>query len=93
MPDVPFPPLAKAKPHPFRRKPRLRGVGPYGLIDRTGERHANLTAIRIGTRKVGYTRYWVYRCDCGNEIERSPSDVGAGKVLSCGCLRGVVKAR
>lgn len=32
-------------------------------------------------------RLWRFRCDCGQEIERTSADVRHGKVSSCGCFQ------
>lgn len=36
--------------------------------DLTGVRHNHLTGIRV-TRKGGNKEYWLFKCDCGEEIE------------------------
>jgi hypothetical protein len=54
-------------------------------IDLTGQRFGRLVAIRdVGSLRA--FRLWLFRCDCGNEIERTSVDVRHGKVRSCGCL-------
>ena len=50
--------------------------------DITGQRFGYLTAIR---RIDGKTRTtWLFKCDCGNEIEALLSNVASGKTQSCG---------
>ena len=45
----------------------------------------------VAIRPTGETRdgsaVWVWRCDCGNEIEALARNVGPGKRTSCGCKR------
>lgn len=55
-------------------------------LDITGERYGRLTAIRFTEKKNG-RRFWLFRCDCGNVVERSLSGVRRGETRSCGCLR------
>jgi len=47
-----------------------------------GKKFSRLTAIRRVTGKM-----WLFRCDCGNEIERIGTSVTSGNTKSCGCLR------
>lgn len=55
-------------------------------IDLTGQRFGRLIAIRdVGSRRS--FRLWLFRCDCGTEIERTSADVRHGNVASCGCLQ------
>lgn len=51
------------------------------LIDRTGQKHFRLTAI-----KHIEGNFWLFRCDCGNEKILNVHDVFHGKTKSCGCL-------
>jgi len=55
------------------------------------EKHGRLTVIkslnkslRVGKR--GIRKIWLFRCDCGNEVECFGSDVKSGRKQSCGCL-------
>ena len=52
---------------------------------------SRLTAIKEVAhipRSGGYfVRQILYRCDCGNMRIASPTEVGSGSTLSCGCLR------
>ena len=52
--------------------------------DVTGRRHGRLTAVRP-TEKRGLhnSTVWVWRCDCGAEIERSLHSVGAADNPMC----------
>lgn len=52
-----------------------------------GQKYGRLTAIEckhvIDNRK---RVLWLFRCDCGNEVNVSASDVRLGRKQSCGCL-------
>lgn len=61
-------------------------------VDITGERYGLLVAIRHT-----YTRHypsgqsrsiWLFKCDCGNEVEKTSFDVRRRSTKSCGCDRG-----
>lgn len=56
--------------------------------DYTGQKFWNLTAIkpiRVGGRHRGIV--WLWKCDCGTEIERVAHDIKRGHQKSCGCLK------
>lgn len=55
-------------------------------IDITGERYTRLVALNRcqGKRKKVA---WLFRCDCGNEVEKLLENVRSGVTKSCGCLR------
>lgn len=54
--------------------------------DFTGLKVGKLTAIRPTEKKNG-SWHWIFRCDCGNEIEAIPWDVKKLSYISCGkCL-------
>ena len=61
-------------------------------IDLTGQRFGRLAVIREAENKDGRTA-WYCRCDCGNIIVAKTTHLRAGKVTSCGCLRGRGAAR
>lgn len=55
------------------------------------EKHGRLTVIKplniskqVGKR--GHRMLWLFKCDCGKEIECFGSDVKGGRKQSCGCL-------
>lgn len=68
---------------------------PGRVMDETGKRFGMLTAIRQ-TASRNNLRFWLYRCDCGREIERSRSKVAsaarAGRLCSCGCALSAIRA-
>lgn len=49
----------------------------------TGERFGHLVGIRKVESKNGLTR-WLFKCDCGNEVECYLPNVTSGKTKSCG---------
>lgn len=51
-----------------------------------GTKWNRLTAIRFHHQKR-YSKYWVFRCDCGKEKIAQISHVIHGSIKSCGCLR------
>ncbi|WHY64705.1 hypothetical protein [Neobacillus sp. SuZ13] len=51
--------------------------------DVTGERFGNLVGVKKIENKNTLTR-WLFRCDCGNEVECYLSNVTTGKTKSCG---------
>jgi len=60
---------------------------PFKAIDATGEKHHRLTALRRVETKARQPR-WMFRCDCGAEVEAAIGAVRAGSIKSCGCLIG-----
>ena len=59
---------------------------PNKTIDITGQRFGELTAIRFDHRDNSdrnKPHYWVFRCDCGNEIVARKSAVASGNTLRC----------
>lgn len=66
--------------------------GKNGMIDMTGERFGRLTVIEgagkrrsVSGKDKGY--YWKCRCDCGNTVTVSGSNLRQGLTRSCGCIR------
>lgn len=56
--------------------------------DLTGKRFGRLLVERPAENYRGRTR-WVCRCDCGRLHVATAHDLKAGKIKSCGCLRGM----
>ena len=56
-------------------------------LDITGNKYGNLTAIRYSHTGKNYMQYWVFKCDCGNEIITRKTSVISGHCKSCGCLQ------
>jgi len=63
------------------------------FIDMTGHRFGRLFVL--GPKKGIYKNriVWLCRCDCGAEKLVFGSDLKAGKVKSCGCLRNEIVVR
>ncbi len=57
------------------------------LIDITGMKFGNLTAISLGARNKHGVFLWFWKCDCGKKIDRIASPIVCGRVVSCGCHR------
>jgi hypothetical protein len=51
-----------------------------------GEKFGLLTAVKYDHSENG-NRYYLYKCDCGNEIIAKVQLVSSGNKKSCGCLR------
>ena len=51
----------------------------------TGRRFGRLTALYLSWRDYSGLRQWMWRCDCGKEIERPSAPIKAGRQVSCGC--------
>ena len=58
-------------------------------INEIGNKYGKLTVLYCDTEKTEQTRrvFWKCKCDCGNIISVSSSNLRAGNVQSCGCLR------
>ena len=50
--------------------------------DITGQKFGKLTAI-----KKDHGKYWLFKCDCGQEKIINKSTVVSGKTQSCGCIK------
>lgn len=63
------------------------------FVDMLGKRYSRL--IAIAKAKSGKTRgvRWLFRCDCGNEIEAYGCSVRSGTTKSCGCYKQEVNIR
>lgn len=57
-------------------------------VDISGKKFERLTALYpTGESDRRNSRIWRCRCDCGNEVEISCSDLAYGNYKSCGCLK------
>lgn len=54
--------------------------------DLTGKKFGRLTVIERNGHK-GRVISWLCKCDCGNEITISVSNLTSGNTKSCGCYR------
>lgn len=64
------------------------------ILDITGHKYNRLTVIRRCLTKRSRGTYWVCKCECGNEVTVSSSDLRKpykSATKSCGCLRKEVK--
>jgi hypothetical protein len=55
--------------------------------DLTGQRFGKLVAVSIVGRNKFRRVVWLWKCDCGNEIERPVANIVNGYTSSCGCGR------
>lgn len=53
----------------------------------SGQRFGRLTALQEITRPGNRQRFWLCRCDCGEEREVKESHLKSGHTKSCGCIR------
>ena len=59
---------------------------PRKMEDLTGRRFGRLTVV--GLAESTYAgRYWLCKCECGNEINVQGSNLRSGNVTSCKCYR------
>ena len=56
-------------------------------IDRTGKRYGKLTALEIEENSPSKGIYWKCLCECGNYTSVLGSNLAAGAVKSCGCIK------
>lgn len=72
---------------------RISEMTPNLINDRTGRKSGMLTAIApTDGRSQSGEILWLYECECGNRIRRSPYRVENGLCYSCGCVRRKFKA-
>lgn len=57
------------------------------LIDLTGQRFGRLVVIEPCGRSKDRHIMWLCRCDCGNEVVVTASNLKKSNTKSCGCLR------
>jgi hypothetical protein len=57
------------------------------MLDLTGRRFERLLVVKETERKSKYRRYWLCKCDCGNEVSVSQTHLISGHAKSCSCLR------
>lgn len=56
------------------------------LKELSGERFGKLTVLHRSEEPHSRV-YWTCRCDCGNIVEATTSNLKSGHVVSCGCRR------
>ena len=57
------------------------------LLDVTGQRYGNLTAVSEHGRDNYGRATWLFRCDCGSSAVLGLNNVRTGNTKSCGCLK------
>ena len=55
-------------------------------LDLTGQRFGRLFVIKVTEQKRGGSYLWKCKCDCGNEVLASVSELNSGNKKSCGCM-------
>lgn len=55
------------------------------MIDLTGQRFGRLTVIRRSDKKAKSGSMWICKCDCGNFVTVTQSNLKSGNTKSCGC--------
>lgn len=68
------------------RKSFVREGVALSKIDLTGHSFGKLTVL-YEVEPINYTRYWLCRCDCGNEKKVAQGNLKRGLSRSCGCNR------
>lgn len=57
--------------------------------DITGQKYNKLTAIKFSRYDSKKEKsYWIFKCECGKEVELCMTNVLTGNTKSCGCLWG-----
>ena len=67
-------------------KRERRGVDMSHKKDRTGIRFGRLVGVRSAGKNIKGYEYWLFKCDCGNDLIAFVVNVVSGKTKSCGCL-------
>lgn len=66
--------------------PNWRRILTEKYVDMTGQRFGSLTGLRLDRdRTVRGRTYWLFRCDCGNEVSIARDKIRTGARTSCGC--------
>lgn len=66
----------------------LRRQTGKSVVDLSGQRFGRLSALYPTERRDGKgSVYWMCRCDCGNTVTVTESNLVYGTYRSCGCLR------
>jgi hypothetical protein len=56
------------------------------VIDIAGKKFNRLTALhKTGSKNYKGSLLWLFKCDCGNFVERESYPVTSGSTKSCGC--------
>jgi hypothetical protein len=57
------------------------------IADITGQRYGRLTAARLHGVSDRRHAIWLFRCDCGRDVQATATNVKEGFITSCGCGR------
>ena len=57
------------------------------IVVRSGDRYGRLSIVREVESPVKNRRYFLCKCDCGNEATIRLDNLRSGDVISCGCAR------
>jgi|ERR1700730_3329774 len=68
--------------HPVGRLPNIG----HRLVELTGQRFGKLLVLRRSFNKPSRHSLWCCKCDCGNSIVVSATNLKTGHTQSCGCL-------
>lgn len=68
--------------NPVGRPPNIG----HRLVELTGQRFGRLLVLRRSFSKPSRHSLWCCRCDCGNSIIASATNLKTGHTRSCGCL-------
>jgi hypothetical protein len=52
---------------------------------KAGDKYGRLTAIKETGQNASREYIWLFRCECGNEVEMPATRARNGRALSCGC--------
>lgn len=61
--------------------------------DIVGEKFGRLTVLKYNHSNKNYIKYYLCKCECGNEIVTRKSNLLNGKTKSCGCLQHDITSR
>jgi hypothetical protein len=56
-------------------------------IIKKGDKYGKLTAIKFDHKDKQRKKYWLFKCDCGNEKVIRVSNIKNENTKSCGCLK------
>lgn len=62
----------------------------------TGQKYGRLVAIKRVPKPEhikSRVAFWLFKCDCGNEVVLNGSNVRSGNTTSCGCLHSEITAK
>jgi hypothetical protein len=57
------------------------------IKDLVGQKFGRLTVLSLDHETKKGRRFWLCKCECGNEVVKDAKDILSGHVKSCGCLQ------